>query len=814
MDLPIELKELDVILVAGGLPLRVVEAEISEGMSQLTRARVIISSPVDLDLEPVLDEEAVLTITSGGIPVRAFSLRLTSSRFVAFIDQTIRYELEFYPTFHFLNFRRDTCKFRDRTTEQIIDEVLDENGVAHEWQTTRACDLRPYTVQYRETDKNFVQRLLEHEGIFFTFDDFGTMLLGDASGSQPELLETFSLIETSEAGVHERAGITEFERGAVFYSGAAAVNDHNWKTPYQSLLAAERSELDGDFETYEYPVGFRQEAQGKLLAKLRLEAHVCQKKFVEGKSSVVAFRAGTIFNFAHFEAYDFSGRYSLVEVKHTIVTRDAKGAPPKYANRFRAIPAEVPFRPAVVTPRPVIIGNHTAMVRGPYGEEIHTDTFGRAKVQFHWDRDANGLDDSRWIRTLQEASTSIVLARVGWETSVGYIDGDPDRPMGLGRQINGQMTPEYQVPKFMNRMSMKTESYPGKAGFNELRMDDSAGNQFMDFHAQRDFSNTVEKDKTETIGNDYKQLVKLGQHRSVGGNQDVSIGGNEKRQIGLEFGEKVEINRTEKVGGNEKVDVQLTYMLNIGKDSTEEVTGNRSTHAGEASPQQPDPPELMEDIITSNDQAFTDGVADQAPNQVMQPHSPAPLAEPAAAEAPAQEDASSEGEGSGGEGEGSGEERVVIQRRVDQNFEKTIKGSYMRLASEGQISSFSGDLLEEQITGTKHTTSEKANILCANGGDFTREVTGNIVRSGKGRVTTSAKDSKITIDGDMLMESSEQVEVRGQDIELVAETSINFKSSELEIEMTQETISIKGNLKFKSKGDIVYTSSRDKLAGS
>jgi type VI secretion system secreted protein VgrG len=129
----------------------------------------------------------------------------------------------------------------------------------------------------------------------------------------------------------------------------------------------------------------------------------------------------------------------------------------KYENEFFAIPANTPWRPALVTPHPVIQGNHTATVRGPAGEEIHTDVYGRAKVQFHWDRESKSTDeDSRWIRVLQETSSSMVISRVGWEVVVGYIDGDPDRPVGLARNINGKMMPTYGQPDRKNMMTIKT----------------------------------------------------------------------------------------------------------------------------------------------------------------------------------------------------------------------------------------------------------------------------------------------------------------------------------------------------------------------
>ena len=149
-------------------------------------------------------------------------------------------------------------------------------------------------------------------------------------------------------------------------------------------------------------------------------------------------------------------------------------------------------------------GTHTAMVRGPSGEEIHTDAAGRFRAQFHWDREATGTDaDSRWIRYLQETATSQTLARTGWEVFVGYVDGDPDRPVGLGRAINGAMPPTYAQPASKNVMSLKTPSSPSTGGFNELKLDDSAGAQLMSLRAEKDLEKT-----THTYTTQIDDLVK------------------------------------------------------------------------------------------------------------------------------------------------------------------------------------------------------------------------------------------------------------------------------------------------------------------
>jgi type VI secretion system secreted protein VgrG len=573
-------RRIEVFLSIGDASWPALRAQVVEGISELGGAWVEVAVGSDLDVEELLEEVATLFVTWNGDEVRRFTMQLARCRFLDERDGYLHYELELRPSFWFVGLDKNTRKFRDEPTEPIVSRVLGEGFVKHAWRTTRQSASRPYCVQYRETNLAFVSRLLEFEGFYYTFDPDGTMIIGDTSSASPEVEGNadFDLIGAAAALSHGEHGITSFERGAVVGSGKATVNDHNWKTPAVPLIASATGAYDTHLEVYDYPVGYRDPDTGKLLAKLRVEALEAQKRFVEGTSTVLAFTPARLFSFTHEEAMSFSGRYLLVHVEHTY--RD-EGSVTSYENSFRAIPADVPFRPPVVTPHPEIQGNHTAMVRGPAGEEIHTDAYGRAKVQFHWDREAKGTDeDSRWIRMLQEISTSIALSRVGWEISVGYIDGDPTRPVGLARQINGQMVPMYNQPAFRNRMTIRTETYPGKAGFNELRMEDSAGAMTMDWHAQKDWKNLVENDRNETIGNNLTVFVESNSTRVVEKTQSVDIGGDQTRTVGGSVINKVEIDRTHSIGGEESITVAAGADTSVTGNEIETVGGTRYTRAG------------------------------------------------------------------------------------------------------------------------------------------------------------------------------------------------------------------------------------------
>ncbi|MEO7328060.1 MAG: type VI secretion system tip protein TssI/VgrG [Minicystis sp.] len=444
----------------------VVSCRVVEAMSELTATQVDIASNDDLDFKDVLGSDAVVTLLVDGFEARRFTLKVGSIAFTGVQGGSLRYRVELFPHFWLLKHTVSTRKFRNLTTKEIIAQVLAEQGVAASWKTTRDLPLRNYCVQYRESNLDFVSRLLEFEGVYYTFDDDGVMVLADKSSASPSVPGTssFELLDSAGALAHGEQGIREITRGALVCSGAATVNDFDWKKPKTQLIQSKKAEIDDDLEIYDYPTGYREAGQGEQLAQHRLEALRVPARYVEGQGNVIGFAAAHLFTFGELGGEAFAGEYLLTHVEHIFhnpAFQGGKVAGELYENTFHAIPRSVPFRPRLDTVQPTVAGCHTVMVRGPGGEEIHTDTFGRFKAQFHWDREAKGTDeDSRWVRMLQETATSMTLARVGWEVSVAYIDGDPDRPVGIARKINGVMTPTYSQPGNKSMMTIKTKNLP------------------------------------------------------------------------------------------------------------------------------------------------------------------------------------------------------------------------------------------------------------------------------------------------------------------------------------------------------------------
>jgi type VI secretion system secreted protein VgrG len=173
-------------------------------------------------------------------------------------------------------------------------------------------------------------------------------------------------------------------------------------------------------------------------------------------------------------------------------------------------------------------GSQTAVVVGKAGEEIWTDEHGRIKVQFHWDRLGEKDEKSScWIRVATrwagKSWGEIHLPRIGQEVLVDFIDGDPDNPIVVGALYNADQPPPFDLPPQQTRSGMKSRSSKGGGGYNEISIDDRAGEEEVVIHAQKDMNTRVENDQSAVVGHDRSVSVGNDESISVGNDRTISV---------------------------------------------------------------------------------------------------------------------------------------------------------------------------------------------------------------------------------------------------------------------------------------------------
>jgi type VI secretion system secreted protein VgrG len=177
-----------------------------------------------------------------------------------------------------------------------------------------------------------------------------------------------------------------------------------------------------------------------------------------------------------------------------------------------ALFAAEPYRSPMKTPKPTIQGMQSAVVVGPPGEEIHTDEFGRIRVQFHWDREGGHDDNSScWMRVSQGWAGAgygmITIPRVGQEVLVSFLEGDPDLPIVTGTTFSNTSRVPHGLPGHKTRSSWRSSSSPGSDGANEIMMDDAKGKELVYMLAERNMQQLVKKDRGAIVGKTDSTLV-------------------------------------------------------------------------------------------------------------------------------------------------------------------------------------------------------------------------------------------------------------------------------------------------------------------
>ena len=483
-------------------------------------------------------------------------------------DELAEYRAEVVPWLWFLSLGRECRIYQNLSVPEIAEQVFRAQGWSDfELRCTKSYPKREYCVQYRETHLDFVQRLLEDEGIFYFFEhSAGKHLLVLADGAdavQPCPAMPKARMAPQEAPDGDDV-VTELYREHAARAGKVALRDYD---PLQPSLKLE-STLSGEEpeEVYDYPGGYTQPGEGDRYARLRLEAQAARRETVRGAGTCRAFASGFRFDLADHYRSDANQAYTLLRVRHTARAGDYRSwesAPLDYRNRFLATPHSVPWRPPRATARPIVRGSQTALVVGPAGEEVWTDKHGRIKVQFYWDREGKKDENSScWVRVAQpwagKGWGAVQIPRIGNEVVVEFLEGDPDRPLVTGSVYNAEQAPPFALPGI--QMGMKSRSSPGGGGYNEITMTDTKGKEAITIHGQYDMTTTVEHDRTDTVKNNETVSITVDRTESVGGNEQISITGN----------------RTESVGGNEQIAVTGTRTETVGADETLTVTGSRT----------------------------------------------------------------------------------------------------------------------------------------------------------------------------------------------------------------------------------------------
>jgi type VI secretion system secreted protein VgrG len=581
----------DFLLKVGKLEpedLKVLRFTGSEGLSQCFVYDLELGTFVeDVEFEDIVGEPAHLTITTpqGERHVDGIVARWEE---VGRGKKAVYYSVRLVPQVWTLTLMRRSRIFQKLSTPDIFKKVFEAAQIpASQYKLSLSVTYEPrtYCVQYRESDFDFVSRLMEEEGMFFFFEHTESghvMVIGDANSVFPAVpgKDTFPFRE-ADSGMEGDEKITHYRYSRQLRTGAVVLREFDFKKPALKLESTKEADSDKEsrFSNYDYPADFHKPAHGDKLAKIRLEEERAEAYVGRGESEIRRFEPGYRFTLEEHPREELNMEYLLLRVEHTgrqpHVGFDAGGGGDHvkvYENSFECIPAKVPYRAPRVTPRPTIEGPQTAMVVGPANSEIHCDEHARVKVKFHWDLDKAKDDNaSCWIRVSQGWGGAgwgmMFIPRIGNEVIVEFMEGDPDRPLITGRVYNGTSVPPYPLPAGKTKSTFMTQTTPGGGSGNHLTLDDTRGSMMFEMNASKDMNVRVANDKTTKVTANLTESVGGSRTREVGGSETITVTGD----------------RTEEVKGNENLTVGGSQIVLITGSEIIGIKGSRTEEVGAAS---------------------------------------------------------------------------------------------------------------------------------------------------------------------------------------------------------------------------------------
>jgi len=421
--------------------------------------------------------------------------------------------------------RTANCRiFQTQTVPDILKAIFQQRGLTDfDDRLSASYRTRDYCVQYRETDFNFISRLMELEGIYYYFqhtDGKHTLVLADSSSAHEatpgcEQLPYFP----PDTQLSRREHIADWTYFQQVQPGICALNDFDFTAPKKNLRSQRtiaRPHAQAEFEVFDYPGGYVQSADGEAYARVRIEELQAQYERFQARTNARGLAVGALFKLVECPREEQNREYLVESTDYTLQSNEfapasQAAAGEEFSCRFTAMEAQQPYRPLRQTLKPIVQGPQTAIVVGKAGEEIWTDKYGRVKIQFHWDREGKQDENSScWVRVSHpwagKGWGSVSIPRIGQEVIVDFLEGDPDQPIITGRVYNGDSMPPFGLPAGAVVSGIKSNTHKGK-GYNEMTMDDTAGKEKITIHGQYDMNTTVEHDQTNTVKNDLTETV-------------------------------------------------------------------------------------------------------------------------------------------------------------------------------------------------------------------------------------------------------------------------------------------------------------------
>ena len=392
-------------------------------------------------------------------------------------------EIELGPLTIPLSFARATKSYKEKSVIDIFDDCVEKlkaltvGQVPIQVEKHLARDDYPtwaMRLQYRESDWEFLKRILEREGLYFFFEhkELETVIhLCDLYDEHADLLVSPNPFVRSDQSISDVSSVSEIAPRYVCVSGYqylsdglnlyAAIDTGTLTDPAPSI-SREKTEIDEPhtvfLEGLVTPPGDAIDNEVVLtdlshLVARRAEEIISDCQFLQGKSTIPGLFPGMVIKVEGFpDICPLGESLFIAEVRHFGDSRIVDSPGVSYANEFKAYrmtgSEKVQFRPSRLTPKPRIPGFVTGFINAyrypstSNPDSADRDALGRFNVVFQFDAFDGTIDSSNVFRARSiqpgagnRGGTYHALYD-GTEVVIGFYKGDPDQPIIVGSVFN------------------------------------------------------------------------------------------------------------------------------------------------------------------------------------------------------------------------------------------------------------------------------------------------------------------------------------------------------------------------------------------
>lgn len=486
-----------------------------------------------------------------------------------------------------------SCKsFENKTLNEIVEDVVDDySDLISARIDARYAEPLPYTVQYNETNYQFLQRLAQRFGEWI-YNDGEHLIFGNLPQGETVMLDypdkdipsynidlkirhtAFSHVASSynsyDATKKEGAEEMEREYNCIAEAVFNAARDRMSKPTLQNLHSGGFADADG--RTMVLNVSTKTQARGEKAGMLIYSGTTFCSRLKIGSILVIQ---------DNFLLNDFVGNESDVEQDEILITElvHCFSADDTYSNSFIGIPAACDYPPysnGDVFPT-------ATSCRAKVKDTEDPNQLGRVRVQFDWQAHLDENMMTPWLRLAQPYAGGrkgfSFIPEVGEEVMVDFEGGNAERPFVKGTLYNGVADPDdswlpgnNQVKAIRTRNGHTIEIWDaGQGGY--IRIYD---------HGKENYILTLSTDekliKLESTGNIelYAQndiIMHAGHDINALADNDVFVaaGNDIQRSAENDIREHVGNDRTTTIDHNDSLTVTENQFVKIDDNKDEQV---------------------------------------------------------------------------------------------------------------------------------------------------------------------------------------------------------------------------------------------------